>query len=153
MPLISSPALPGPVPGALHGTRFLNGRASLFVDVFRTEPLPDIGQVYANTSTIGKASRFDHVPIWVIHNYLRSMGQAFLMSVYDPAYQEYLRRLRKARELAGLTQVEAGKMLGKPHSLISKCEMGERRVNILEALKFGMIYRKSINYFTRGLLR
>ncbi|MBN1268070.1 MAG: helix-turn-helix transcriptional regulator [Kiritimatiellae bacterium] len=75
------------------------------------------------------------------------------MNVYDPAYQEFIVRLRKAREQAGLTQVQAGNLLGKPHSYVSKCELGERRVDFVEALQFARIYRKPLQFFSKNLLR
>ena len=74
-----------------------------------------------------------------------------VMNVYHPAYQEFIRRLRTARKKQGLTQIEAGKLLKKPHSYISKCESGERRVTVIEALQFAKIYKKNILYFTRNI--
>lgn len=73
------------------------------------------------------------------------------MNVYEPAYQEFIARLRSARQAAGLTQVQAAKLLGKPHSFVSKCELGERRVDFVEALRFARIYRKSVVFFAKGL--
>jgi transcriptional regulator with XRE-family HTH domain len=49
---------------------------------------------------------------------------------YQQAYKCFLARLVEARKQAGLTQVEVAKQLGKAHSFISKCELGERRVDI-----------------------
>ena len=40
--------------------------------------------------------------------------------------------LRQARENAGFTQRELCRVLGKEHTFISKCELGERRVDIAE---------------------
>lgn len=42
--------------------------------------------------------------------------------------------LRRARIAAGVTQVEAAKRLGRPQSFVSKCESGERRVDVAEYL-------------------
>lgn len=36
------------------------------------------------------------------------------------------------RERAGLAQRELGRKLGREHSFISKCELGERRIDIVE---------------------
>lgn len=75
----------------------------------------------------------------------------FRMNVYSPAYQEFVARLRRARKLAGMTQVEASNKLGKAHSYVSKCELGERRVDFLEALQFARLYKKSLAFFCRHL--
>lgn len=55
-------------------------------------------------------------------------------------YAAFLRRLREARERAGLTQVEAARRLGKPQSFVSKCESGERRVDVVELKAFAKMY-------------
>ncbi|ETW98726.1 MAG: hypothetical protein ETSY1_17585 [Candidatus Entotheonella factor] len=41
-------------------------------------------------------------------------------------------KLREVREKAGLTQRELCRKLGREHTFISKCELGERRVDIAE---------------------
>jgi transcriptional regulator with XRE-family HTH domain len=73
------------------------------------------------------------------------------MSIYSPAYQEFIGRLRLARKQARLTQIEASRKLGKPHSYVSKCELGERRVDFIEALGFAKIYKKPLSFFSRRL--
>ena len=69
------------------------------------------------------------------------------MKIYDERYQEFLRRLRKAREDAGLSQCEAARRLGKTQAFIWKCEVGERRVDFVEAVVFAKLYRKRLTYF------
>lgn len=64
-----------------------------------------------------------------------------------PEYQRFLARLRAAREGAGLTQVEVAKRLRVPQSFVSKCESGERRVDVVELGAFARLYRKPIQYF------
>ena len=66
---------------------------------------------------------------------------------YQRAYQAFLKRLIKARHDAGYLQEEVAKRLGKPHSFISKCELGERRLDIIELQRIARIYGKTINYF------
>lgn len=53
-------------------------------------------------------------------------------SVFSNEYQAFLRHLREARREAGLTQVEVGKRLGVAQAIISKCERGERRLDVIE---------------------
>ena len=53
-------------------------------------------------------------------------------SIHSSEYKTVIKKLREAREAAGLTQAEAAEKLGKPQSYISKIERGERRLDIVE---------------------
>lgn len=66
---------------------------------------------------------------------------------YQRAYTAFRGRLIKARKDAGLTQGEVNDRMGKPHSFISKCELGERRVDFVELQMLAKIYGKSISFF------
>ena len=66
---------------------------------------------------------------------------------YQNAYKNFLARLIEARKQAGLTQVEVAKQLGKAHSFISKCELGERRVDFVELQQLAKIYNKDLSFF------
>jgi len=66
---------------------------------------------------------------------------------YEKQYRAFLRQLRQAREDAGLTQQEVASRLGKPQSFVSKCESGERRVDVIELVRFASIYGKSLEFF------
>jgi transcriptional regulator with XRE-family HTH domain len=57
-------------------------------------------------------------------------------SLFSPAYMRFLSVLKQARIEAGLTQSETARRLGKPQSFVSKCESGERRVDVVEFLRF-----------------
>ncbi|MBI4020925.1 MAG: helix-turn-helix transcriptional regulator [Candidatus Aenigmarchaeota archaeon] len=46
-----------------------------------------------------------------------------------------------------MTQVEVAKALGKPQSFVSKCENGERRVDVVELAAFARVYRREIGSF------
>ena len=65
----------------------------------------------------------------------------------SPRYRDFLERLRSARNDAGLTQEEVARTLGKPQSFVSKCESGERRVDVVELERFAEIYGKAVSYF------
>jgi len=67
---------------------------------------------------------------------------------YQRAYTAFRERLITARKDAGLTQVEVNERMGKPHSFISKCELGERRVDFVELQLLARIYAKSISFFS-----
>lgn len=66
---------------------------------------------------------------------------------YQRAYSAFRERLIKARKDAGLTQGEVNDRMGKPHSFVSKCELGERRVDFVELQTLAKIYGKSISFF------
>jgi transcriptional regulator with XRE-family HTH domain len=66
---------------------------------------------------------------------------------YQTAYKNFLTRLIEARKQAGLTQVEVAKRLGRAHSFISKCELGERRVDFVELQQLASIYKKDLSFF------
>ena len=68
-------------------------------------------------------------------------------AAYQRAYQAFLKRLIKARHDAGYLQEEVANRLGKPHSFISKCELGERRLDVIELQQIAKIYGKTVNYF------
>lgn len=64
-------------------------------------------------------------------------------------YAYFVEKLRKAREEAGLTQVEVAKKLKRPQSHISNVESGQQRVDVVELQNFARIYNKGINYFIK----
>jgi transcriptional regulator with XRE-family HTH domain len=60
-----------------------------------------------------------------------------------------LRRLKEARQLAGFTQANAAATLKRPQSFVSKCESGERRIDVIELDDFAKLYGKAIQFFLR----
>ncbi len=74
-------------------------------------------------------------------------------SLYSPTYDQFLKLLKKAREDAGLTQAQAAEKLGKPQSFVSKCELGERRVDVVELLAFCHTYQINVESFVRKMKR
>jgi transcriptional regulator with XRE-family HTH domain len=66
-----------------------------------------------------------------------------LQAVYDAIVQ----RLIEARRESGLTQREVSAQIGRAHSFLSKCETGERRVDVLELLQLAKLYEKPLRYF------
>lgn len=66
---------------------------------------------------------------------------------YRQKYQQFLRRLRQARQEAKLRQVDVAKKLRRPQSFVSKCESGERRVDVVELAEFARLYRKPLSFF------
>ena len=70
-----------------------------------------------------------------------------MSSVQTQRYREFLRRLREAREEAGLSQTEVARLLRRRQTYVSKCELGERRVDVAELVEFCRVYRKRASYF------
>lgn len=72
-----------------------------------------------------------------------------MRSLHSTRYRRFLRRLREARRLTGLTQVAVAKALRRPQSFVSKCESGERRVDVIELEDFATLYGKPLSFFIR----
>lgn len=68
-------------------------------------------------------------------------------AVYETEYRYLIHRMREAREEAGMTQSDVARELGRPLSFVSKCELGERRVDPIDLWKLTEIYGKPFEYF------
>ncbi|PIR37734.1 MAG: hypothetical protein COV34_02990 [Candidatus Zambryskibacteria bacterium CG10_big_fil_rev_8_21_14_0_10_42_12] len=68
-------------------------------------------------------------------------------SIHTKEYAYFVEKLRKARQEAGLTQVQVAKKLKRPQSYISNVESGQQRVDVVELQKFAKMYDKEVNYF------
>lgn len=55
-------------------------------------------------------------------------------------------RIKEARQLSGLSQGQAAKLLGMHRPTISEIENGNRKVSATEISQFAEIYEVSINY-------
>ncbi len=65
----------------------------------------------------------------------------------DSAYGFFRARLTEARESAHLTQREVGEKIGRPQSYVSKCESGERRVDVIELAELAALYNRPLGWF------
>lgn len=72
--------------------------------------------------------------------------------VHSPEYRYLLRRLREARLSADLTQVDA-KALKRPQSYVTKCELGERRIDPIDLYRFAKLYGRPLSYFLPHIAR
>lgn len=57
-------------------------------------------------------------------------------SPFSQEYQAFLRLLRELRVEAGLTQDDVASVIQETQSFVSKCERGERRIDIVELWYF-----------------
>lgn len=74
-------------------------------------------------------------------------GKRRRSATHTPAYLYVLKRLREARERSGLTQTQVAKALGRPQSFVTKCELGERRLDPLDLQAFAKLYRRRLEFF------
>lgn len=70
-------------------------------------------------------------------------------AIYSKEHKYIVDQLKKAREEAGLDQIEVAKLLGKTQSYISKIESGQRRIDIVQLREFAKIYKKDISFFLK----
>jgi transcriptional regulator with XRE-family HTH domain len=66
---------------------------------------------------------------------------------HQALYDRFLQKLIAAREEASLTQREVSARMGRPHSFLSKCETGERSIEVFELIQLAQIYAKPSQYF------
>jgi len=64
-------------------------------------------------------------------------------------YAQFVGRLRKARLESGLRQIDVAKKLKRTQSYVSRVEVGEQRLDIIELKKFADLYKKDFNYFVK----
>jgi transcriptional regulator with XRE-family HTH domain len=70
-------------------------------------------------------------------------------TIYSKEHRILVERLRKARKEAGLDQMDVAKLFGVTQSYISKIEIGQRRIDIVQLKAFARIYKKKIDYFIK----
>ena len=68
-------------------------------------------------------------------------------SIYSNEYILFLQLLRDARNRAGLTQEDVARRLGTTQSFVSKCERGERRLDIVDLRAFCQAIDTCLNDF------
>lgn len=72
-------------------------------------------------------------------------------SVFSPQYTAFLKQLREARQRAGLSQEELAERLEQTQSFVSKCERGERRIDVIELRQFCLALGVSFSQFAKQL--
>ena len=68
-------------------------------------------------------------------------------ALQDRRYRAFLQRLRRAREEAGLTQAEVAQAVGRSQTWVSKCELGERRIDFVELEDLAAALGKPLEWF------
>jgi transcriptional regulator with XRE-family HTH domain len=68
-------------------------------------------------------------------------------SQHTRKYEQLLGALRAARKRAGLTQLDVAERLETYASYVSKCESGERRIDVVELAEFCRLYGVKLTDF------
>jgi transcriptional regulator with XRE-family HTH domain len=71
-------------------------------------------------------------------------------SISSRDYGIFLECLREARRKAELTQAELAEAIGETQSFVSKCERGERRIDIAELRVFCNVFEISLASFVKN---
>jgi transcriptional regulator with XRE-family HTH domain len=74
-------------------------------------------------------------------------------SIHSARYRAFLKLLKKARQDAGLTQIQLAQKIGETQTLVSKCERGERRIDVVELHTFCKAFGVSLNQFAARVER
>jgi transcriptional regulator with XRE-family HTH domain len=69
-------------------------------------------------------------------------------SLVTKEYRLFLSFLKEVRQDAGLTQTQLARKLKVTQSFVSKCERGERRLDIIELRRWGRALGLSLPDFT-----
>lgn len=79
------------------------------------------------------------------------VNELMVRSIHQLEYALFLAHLRGIRKDSGLTQDQVAERLGQTQSFVSKCELGERRIDIVELRAFCQALGVSLFDFARGL--
>jgi transcriptional regulator with XRE-family HTH domain len=66
---------------------------------------------------------------------------------HQALYDRFLEKLIAARGKTNLTQREVSARMGRAHSFLSKCETGERSIEVFELIQLAQIYEKPPQFF------
>lgn len=72
-------------------------------------------------------------------------------SVHSREYKKFRERLKQARIELDLSQTEVADRIGQLQAYVSKCEKGERRVDVIELLEFATVYGKGVDFFVSNI--
>ncbi len=74
-------------------------------------------------------------------------------SIHSARYAVFLKVLKKARHKAGLTQTQLARKIGETQTFVSKCERGERRIDVIELRAFCRAFGVGLKQFVAALER
>lgn len=68
-------------------------------------------------------------------------------TIRSKEYADFVGKLKQARIEIGLRQIDVAKKLKRTQSYVSRVEVGEQRLDILELQKFAKLYNKPLEWF------
>ena len=74
-------------------------------------------------------------------------------TIHSREYAVFLRVFRESRRRAGLTQIELARRVGESQSFVSKCERGERRIDVVELRAFCRAFDLTLKQFVTAFER
>lgn len=74
-------------------------------------------------------------------------------SIHSARYAVFLKMLKRARQDAGMTQTDLAREVGETQTFVSKCERGERRIDVVELQTFCRAFNVSLVKFVAALER
>jgi transcriptional regulator with XRE-family HTH domain len=74
-------------------------------------------------------------------------------TIYSARYRAFLKLLKKTRQSAGLTQIQLARKIGETQTFVSKCERGERRIDVIELQTFCRAFGMNLKHFVAALER
>src|SRR4051812_7667320 len=72
-------------------------------------------------------------------------------SIYTAEYAQLLELLRETRKNADVTQIDLAKALGQTQSFVSKIEVGDRRLDVIQLRTICRVLGTSLPAFIRSL--
>ena len=72
---------------------------------------------------------------------------------FSPAYDHLRSILVQAREKAGLRQSDVAQRLKRPQSYVSKIELGERRLDVVEYIQFSRAVKADAVQILREVMK
>jgi len=67
--------------------------------------------------------------------------------IYSKEHKKLIGQIVRARKEAGLSQVKAAKLLSKSQSYMSKIELAQRKIDVIELKRLAHIYKKPMSFF------
>lgn len=71
-------------------------------------------------------------------------------ALQDDEYRDFAARLKKAREDSGQSQEKLAASMGRSQRFVSRCELGERRVDVIEFRDFCKALGLPPSHFVKG---
>jgi len=71
------------------------------------------------------------------------------MSAHSTDYRRFLGSPSPGAERSRTSQVQVARRLGKRQSFVSKCESGERRVDVVELATLARLYGRPVTWFLK----